>query len=431
MGKKPAFLLVCASVFILSAFPGFPSERYEIRKRADGFRLLKNGEPFMIRGAVGQDRLDLLKDCGGNAVRVWGHSAALLDRAHAQGLKVLLSLHLPGERDGMDWNDSARVSRTAGEAIARVRSLKNHSALMMMAIGNELDWIPPGKPYNRRLWDVIDSIASEIKKLDPDHHVLTVVGDSEFDTKIREIAAQCPHLDLLGINAYGNIGAVTESVRRLWPKPYAVTEWGPVGHWQRPQTEWGVPLEQTSTEKAGSVLDHYENVIRADSAHCLGSFVFLWGWKQEITHTWYGLFSRDGFASESVDVLRFCWKGQLPFNRAPRIDAVRWAGQSDPVAVRVRPDEPKTALVACSDPDGDPLSYAWEVKPEVQPAAYAGQGEKPAEPIVDRIVTIRGAEVLVRTPVQPGPYRLFVSVFDGKGHWAYANSPFFVEAGIK
>lgn len=52
------------------------------------------------------------------------------------------------------------------------------------AVGNELDWIPPGRPHHPELWDRLNDIATEIKKTDPLHPVLTVVGTGNFEKNI-------------------------------------------------------------------------------------------------------------------------------------------------------------------------------------------------------------------------------------------------------
>ena len=41
----------------------------------------------------------------------------------------------------------------------------------------------------------------------------------------------------------------------------------------------------------------------------VGNYVFLWGQKQERTPTWYGLFTPEGEATESVDVMTYLWTG--------------------------------------------------------------------------------------------------------------------------
>ena len=46
----------------------------------------------------------------------------------------------------------------------------------------------------------------------------------------------------------------------------------------------------------------------------------------------------------------------------------------------------------------------------------------------DAIDTPDAAEITVTAPAQPGAYRLFVYVYDGQGHAAHANIPFYVDA---
>ncbi len=74
---------------------------------------------------------------------------------------------------------------------------------MLWSLGNEIDWIPPGIPYNPKLWDWIEYMAAKIKEIDARHPVMTVVGSSDFEQKTKEIAGRCPRLDLMGLNLYG------------------------------------------------------------------------------------------------------------------------------------------------------------------------------------------------------------------------------------
>jgi hypothetical protein len=88
------------------------------------------------------------------------------------------------------------------------------------------------------------------------------------------------------------------------------------------------------------------------------------------------------------------------------------------------------AEVRATDPENDPLHYAWDIRREVEipTDSYAGGGEKKAEPIpgLFRISDAPQAEFVA--PAQPGAYRIFVTVTDGHDHIAYANLPFLVQA---
>jgi hypothetical protein len=256
---------------------------------------------------------------------------------------------------------------------------------------------------------------------------MTVLGTGHLEKKVLEIAADCKDMDLLGINAYGDIQRACELTRENWPKPYAVTEWGPTGHWEVPKTKWRAPIEQTSSEKAKVIEDHYRNVILADRSHGLGSFVFYWSEKQETTHTWYGLFC-NGLHTESIDVMQRLWTGAWPANRAPAIQSLAIEGFAEPRSTTLQAAKPYRASVTATDPDSDPLTFAWDIRPEVviPPGSYAGGLEKRTQPIPGLIPNPAAATVEFNAPVKPGAYRLFVTITDGPGHIAYGNLPFFV-----
>ena len=432
-GREAVHVYVCIAVVLANlvwaaSADGEAGEtvRWQLTSTGNGWRLSKNGEPFYVKGAVGWNRFDVLKDCGGNAVRARADKASL-DAAHQQGLAVMANLPVRGERSGLDWGDPQRVAEQKRRVLEVVDKLKDHPALMFWAVGNELDWIPPGKPHHPQLWERLNDLALAIKQIDGKHPVMTVIGTGSYEQKVQQVAATCKDMDLLGINAYGDLDAVTALTRKYWPKPYVVAEWGPTGHWQVPKTKWRVPLEQTSSEKARVIGDRYTNAILADQRSCLGAFVFYWSEKQETTHTWYGLFC-DGLRTESIDVMQRHWTGVWPENRAPAIQGLGIEGFPDPPTVYLQPAETYRAEVNATDPDSDPLTFAWDVRPEVEiPAnSYAGSMEKPAAPIEGLIRDPAGPRVDFSAPRAAGPYRLFVMVKDGNGHVAYGNIPFLV-----
>lgn len=423
---KNAFAI--AAIFVaLNAAAVQSAPQWEIKATADGWQLLRDGQPFYIQGAVAPNRFDVLKACGGNAVRA-NASQKTLDAAQAAGLVVMANLPVRGQRNNLDWDNSQQVAVQKEKVLAIVRELKGHPALMFWSVGNELDHIPGNQPYNPRIWARLNDLAVAIKHIDPQHPVMTVVGTGRFETKVQEIAAGCKDMDLLGINAYGDIQRACESARQHWPKPYAVTEWGPTGHWEVPKTKWRAPIEQTSSEKANVIRERYQNVIQADRTHCLGSFVFYWSEKQETTHTWYGLFC-NGASTESIDVMQQLWTGKPPANRAPAVVKLQIEEFTDRRATYLQRAKSYRAAVGSTDPDSGPLSYAWDIRPEVviPPGSYAGGLEQRAQPIPGLIPNPTTAAIEFTAPDKPGPYRLFVTITDGQGHIAYGNIPFHVQ----
>src|SRR4028119_1035124 len=283
----------------------------KIVKSKNAFQLLVNGKPYFIKGAVGSDYLEKLKQYGGNSIRT-GSKPEILDKAQSLGLTALVNLPVRAERDGMNYDDTAAVRVQHDKVMEIVRKTKNHPVVIMWALGNELDFIQANvkEHYNIKVWDAVNELAKEIHNIDPHHPVMTVVGSIDSG-KITDLNTRCPALDLLGINEYGDLGKIPEWLRKFgWQKPYAVTEWGPTGFWQVPKTPWKAPVEETSSMKADQYQKRYERVIAADKAMCLGSYVFLWRQHQERTHTWFGMFDANGLETEAVEVMGYEWTGK-------------------------------------------------------------------------------------------------------------------------
>ncbi len=411
-------------------------EKYvEIKKEKGSYRLYRGGTPFFIKGArtLRTRYMEKVAQYGGNSVRIGYHDRVekVLNKADSLDLTVLFGLPMKPERDGFDYDDQEAVKKQYNKIKKIVKEYKDHPALLLWTIGNELDHIPGDLDYNLKLWDAVNDIAAMIKETDPDHPVMTVIGTGRME-KVADIVKRCPSLDLLGINSYADIYQIPELLRKYnWNKPYVVTEWGPSGHWQVPETKWGAVIEETSTEKAEVYKERYEKVIKADS-NCLGSYVFLWtSNRQERTHTWYNMFHDDGTEKEAVQVMQYEWTGEWPANRCPRIEQLKINSKTAEDNVNLEAAATAKARVWASDPDGDDLTVKWELVPEIKEfAAYAGQGETKPESVTDFILETNDErkEIVFRIPDREGDvYRLFVYVYDGHQNIAVANIPFHIK----
>ena len=403
--------------------------KVEIRKENGYFRLYRGGQPYFIRGAVyggdpnGKFPMKDLAACGGNSVR--SNGTRILDEAQRLGMTVLVNLPMRMElAHKFNYSDPEAVRRQYEEMKKLVMEFKDHPAVLMWAIGNELE-----VGYkDRNVWNAVNDVAKMIHEVDPNHPALTVVGDDWVDYgNIQEIERRAPDLDLLGINNYKDIEKVPANVRANdWNKPYVVTEWGPSGDWAVPRIEWKAAIEETSTEKAQLILENYRNVMLKDAERCLGSYVFIWLWRFERTHTWYGMFLESGERTEAVNVMQYVWTGHWPANRAPRIEQLAIDGKLAADNIYMKPGDRHTATLKVRDPEGDPVTLRWEIMPEVARAGYAGMGEKRSNPMPELIQKTGEREIVFTAPKQQGAYRVFVFALDGQGNAATANVPFFV-----
>jgi hypothetical protein len=426
---KKYFLILAGAFFSLHSNAQQASQqpiKVELHKTGNGYQLYRAGQPYFVKGGGGSGYLQRLAAYGGNSIRTWGSEDGqkILDSAQKYGLTVLMGLGVTAERHGFNYNDTAAVRKQFDRIKAEVLKYKNHPALLAWGIGNELNL----QYKNPGVWDAVNAIAKMIHEVDPYHPAITVlagINKSEVDY----IKAKCPDIDFLGINTYGNLASLPGQVRNLgWDGAYMVTEWGPTGHWECLQTEWKQPIEETSSEKAAMYKTRYEYSVEKDKERCLGSYVFLWGQKQERTPTWYGLFTEKGEESEVVDVMQYLWSGVWPANKAPHIYSLQIDGKKAAQSVYLKPGSEYDILAVTTDPDRDGLTYRWELLPEPTKVGEGGDHEDKPQSVDQYLINAgKDGKGKLKAPQAEGAYRLFVYITDGHNNVATANQPFYVK----
>jgi hypothetical protein len=430
-----AVILYCAGPAeeLMAASPEPSSDgpvKVEIVGKDGKYQLLRSGKPYIIRGAgIGSAKLETFASHGGNSFRTWtvdsrnNATMQLLDRAHAQGLTVSLCLEVGRERQGFDYDDEQAVARQLEELRVKVLAHKDHPALLAWIIGNELNY----DYTNSRVYDAVNDISRMIREVDPNHPTTTAIAGAG-ENVIRDITERASDLDFISFQLYGGLVDLPRHIENSgYTGPYFVTEWGSKGHWEVAKTNWGAPIEHTSSEKADNYANGYRTVLEPHMDQGIGNYVFLWGQKQERTPTWYGMFLESGESTEAVDVMHHIWNGQWPANRAPRVGPVNLDNRVayDNVTLEAGMDYP--ASIKVEDPEQDPLSFRWELRHESTATEVGGDHEEIPDLVPGMIADPTQPKITLTAPAVSGAYRLFVYVFDGNNHAAHANIPFYVQ----
>jgi hypothetical protein len=404
--------------------------KVEIEKTGEGYRLMRGGKPYAVRGAgMVRNDIERFAAAGGNSIRNWNtaqpgqDTRELLDAAHAHGVSVALGLAMVPERHGFDYDDPVAVAEQLEVMRAEVQKYRDHPAVLAWVIGNELNH----SYTNPRVYDAVNDVAEMIRELDPYHPTTTATSGFKPDV-IAEIVDRAPAIDFISFQMYGSLFRLPERLAAAgFDQPFMVTEWGTIGYWETEKTDWDAPIELHSSEKADTFGRAYRDILAPLDGQLLGSYAFYWGQKQERTPTWFGMLTEDGNLTEVVDVMQYHWTGDWSEDRTPRVEAMLLNGKTSRDSVTLAAGETYEALFDVSDPEGDTVSYRWELKPESTATTGGGDYEEPLTSLDGFIADASAAKTVLTAPA-PGKYRLFAYASDDDGRIAHANVPFLVEA---
>jgi len=402
----------------------------EIKTIKGKYHFFVDDKQFDLKGVGGGGNLALLHQSGGNSIRTWGsnNGKQILDTARKYDLMVAMGLGMGQQLHGFDYNDTSAVAKQFSRIKISVEALKNHPNLLCWVAGNELNLMSGNVPLNPKVYDALKNIVDYIHKSDPNHPVTTTFAGVKKET-VQMALEHCPNLDFLSLQVYADLGRMPEIVKAAGiTKPFAITEFGPRGHWEGPSTAWGREIEETSSVKAAEIMKRIQRgIVNDPSGLCLGGYAFVWGQKQERTPTWYGMFIKTGEATATVDELIKYWTGKYPLNRAPEVDSLKLDKKNAVDNVYIKPGVACIAKIFASDPDNDPITYKWVLQREVKVRGEGGSFEAEPESITIEVISDINGELKFKTPIAEGEYRLFCYVFDGKGKAGTANFPFYVK----
>jgi hypothetical protein len=399
-----------------------------IKTQNGKYTLYRNGQPFFIKGVSGFTNLKRLKEAGGNTIRVWDTTnlGKILDSAQANHLAVIVGLPMPPSSNMDEFYKTPKADAYALKIARLVNRFKNHPALLCWCLGNELAF--PYKPEYNQFYSTFNGMVDMIHRDDPQHPVTTTIMTFQkkniINIKLRT------KIDFISFNIFGSIKTLKEDLQKFswfWNGPFLITEWAIEGPWTTDsQNAWGAYIENTSTKKAEQYQTIYQKYMPVNDPRFLGSMVFYWGQKQELTPTWFSLFDDNGAETEMVQVMQYLWTGAKAPERAPTLKYMLVNGKGAKDNILFKPGIIAHSKVYLESTDTAGLKFKWMVFAEDWFKPNGIFSEKKPKEIKNSIIANNGSELNFKVPDKEGPYRLFVYIYNQKGSFATSNTPFYV-----
>lgn len=402
-----------------------PSRKVWVVRENGKYVLYRNGVPFVVRGGSGYTHMAKLSAIGGNTIRTWDTTGleAILDEAAANNLAVIAGFYVP-ESKYLDYfyRNQQKVDSQYAAFRQLVRRYRSHPALLMWCLGNEVDF--PFKAKYNKFYEEYNRLLDMIHTEDPDHPVTTAMVNYQL-RNVMNIRLKIPGLDILSFNTFGDLKQLESNLSTfswLWNGPFLITEWGIFSPEESKRTAWDVPIELNSTKKAWAYRDFHTKYLPVNNPRFLGALTFYWGFKEEVTPTWYSIIDENGAATEIVGDMQSLWTDTAPQHKAPALEDLLVNGKKAADNILVRPGTIQTAEVILQIPAAKGLRIVWKVLDE-------DFNSKSSDPPIERKVDISPCgsfRVNFRAPEKAGPYRIYSWIYDEYGNVATANIPFYV-----
>ena len=416
-------LFLSLSLYIFST-PG--SSQTLIKKEGEQWQLAVDGNPFEIKGVTfGYDHdvenydayFQELKFLGVNSIRTWGTSSntpKLLDTAHKYGIKVMLGIWMRHGRPGAEADDSFDyVNDESGkeimyaDALATVEQYKDHPAILMWGIGNEV-YLNIATDNEKLIYsNLLEKICKQIKIIDRNHPILSVEA---WTFGIEWWTKYVPSVDIYGINTYGAGANILpqEIAKKGGTKPYIITEFGVRGEWDIDKDNNGVKPEPSDTEKYDAITTGYNEWIKGKPG-CMGVYVFHYSNDNHFVAPWL-LTHVNGMKRPQFWAIREAYTGQKPLNHVPSIenfqlpkDAIK-SNSWVPVSIKV------------SDKEQEVLNYKFFYNQRSGSRKRRDQ----LTPLTSRGSTSEGLEIQV--PSEHGGVKIYAMVSDTYGNVGIAST---------
>ncbi|WP_030157470.1 discoidin domain-containing protein [Glycomyces sp. NRRL B-16210] len=398
------------------------ASKVEVTGSQGDWQLTVDGQPFTVKGltwgpspAEAAGYMPELAAMGVNTLRTWGtddSSLALLDAAEAHDVKVMLGFWLlpgggPGSGGCIDYtSDDAYKSEALADIVGWVETYRDHPAVLMWNVGNESVlglqncYGPDEVDAQRNAYTAfVNDVAVAIHAVDADH---PVTSTDAWTGAWPYYEANSPDLDLLAVNAYGDVCGVQDDwAAGGYDRPYIITEAGPAGEWEVPDDANGVPDEPSDVEKAEAYTQAWECVTEHEGV-ALGATLFHFGTEGDFGGVWFNLIPGDNRRLSYYSVAE-AYGGTAQANTPPVIHDLDLVFSGPIVG-----GEEFTVTVDVTDSDGDALEFI----PMVNSAYINGSWDMLLADYTvngDGTITITAPEIL-------GVWKLYVWVEDGNGN---------------